>query len=200
MKPRSGFWVALTLLAACHKPQAEQQVAAEPKPCEAAPDQLPAPKRLGRVEGKYDLRMAATTGKSKGTTVDGKLRLAANDTAHLFRGGLGGGGATDTTTRYPYYGSAEIDLVAVDAVRPGELASFDPDLPGVLAIESPSAVMLRLGTESNRPGVVRFDGGYTVLRVRRLHPDGFDGDWSSGASMPVASGYFCAVRAADSTS
>jgi hypothetical protein len=198
MTIRLGLWLSLAILMACHKPQAEQQVAAEQKPCESASDELPAVTSLGRVEGQYHLRMAATTGKNKGATVDGRLRLAPNDTTHLFRSRMGG--VPDTTTRYPFYGSVEIDLGAVDAVKPGDLTSLDPDLPGVLAIESPNAVMLRLGTESNRPGVVRFDGGYTVLRVRRVQADGFDGSWSSGASMPIAGGYFCAVRMADSAS
>jgi hypothetical protein len=189
------LWLILAVSAGCHKPQAEQKVAAEEKPCESVPDGLPAVTSLGRVEGQYHLRMAATTGKSTGAAVDGRLRLAPNDTTHLFRSRLGG--VRDTTTRYPFYGSVEIDLEAVDAVRPGELTSFDPDLPGVLAIESPNAVMLRLGSESNRPGVVKFDGGYTVLRVLRVEADGFDGSWSSGASMPVAGGYFCAVRVAE---
>jgi hypothetical protein len=198
MSIRPGLWLILFTLVACHKPQAEEQVAAEQKPCEPGPDDLPAVTGLGRAAGHYHLRMAATAGKHKGATVDGRLRLARNDATHLFRTRLGG--VRDTTTRYPFYGSAEIDLAAVDAVLPGDLASFDPDLPGVLAIQSPKSVMLRLGTESNRPGVVRFDGGYTVLRVRRVRADGFDGSWNSGASMPVAGGYFCAQRMADSSS
>ncbi len=197
MSTRPGVWLIVALLMGCHKPQAEQPVAAESK-CESIPDELPAVTSLGRLEGHYHLRMAATAGKNKGATVDGRLRLAPNDTTHLFR--TRPGGVRDTTTRYPFYGSAEIDLAAVDAVEPGDLTSFDPDLPGVLAIESPNTVMLRLGTESNRPGVVRFDGGYTVLRVRRVQADGFDGNWNSGASMPLSGGYFCAVRMADSSS
>jgi hypothetical protein len=42
--------------------------------------------------------------------------------------------------------------------------------------------------------VVRFDGGYTALRVRELNPDGFAGNWESGAPMPAARGHFCATR------
>jgi hypothetical protein len=198
MSIRPGLWLILTALAACHKPQAEQQVAAEQKSCEAPPDSLAAAASLGKAEGHYRLRMVATAGKNKGATVDGRLRLAPNDPTHLFRNRMSG--VRDTVTRYPFYGSAEIDLAAVDAVKPGELASFNPDLPGVLVIESPRSVMLRLGTESNRPGVVRFDGGYTVLRVRRVGGDGFNGIWNSGASMPLGGGYFCAVKMADSSS
>jgi hypothetical protein len=198
MNTRPGLWLLLAAFIACHKPQAEQRVGAEQKPCEAPPDSLPPVATLGQAEGHYRLQMAATAGQRKGAAVDGRLRLAPNDTTHLFRSRPGG--VRDTTTRYPFYGSAEINLAAVDAVKPGDLASFDPDLPGVLAIETPKSVMLRLGTESNRPGVLRFDGGYTVLRVRRVEADGFDGSWSSGASMAVAGGYFCAVRVADSTS
>jgi hypothetical protein len=196
MSSRPGLWLFLTALAGCHRPPAEEQVAAKGKPCEAPSDSLTAVTTLGKAQGHYRLTMAATAGKQKGARVDGRLRLAPNDARHLFRSRLGG--TRDTVTRYPLYGSADIDLGAVDAVKPGELSSFNPDLPGVLAIETPKSVMLRLGTESNRPGVVRFDGGYTVLRVQRVQGDGFDGTWNSGASMPVAGGYFCAVRMADS--
>jgi hypothetical protein len=196
MRAGPPFWLLLGAIVGC-KPQAEQQVSAENKPCVAPSDSLAAVTTLGKAQGHYRLTMMATAGKQKGAKVNGRLRLAPNDARHLYRSRLAGG--RDTVTRYPFYGSADIDLTAVDAVKPGELTSFNPDLPGVLAIQSPKSVMLRLGTESNRPGVVRFDGGYTVLRVRRVQSNGFDGTWNSGASMPLAGGYFCAVKMADST-
>jgi hypothetical protein len=55
--------------------------------------------------------------------------------------------------------------------------------------------MLRLGSVANRRDVVRFDGGYTALRVRELNADGFAGSWESGTRTPSARGYFCATRA-----
>jgi hypothetical protein len=196
MSARSGLWALLAVLMGCRQQQAQQQGRAEPEPCGPVAGELPAGSRLDGLEGGYRLRMAASTGQKKGATVDGHLRLEPNDTSHLFRSRLGG--TRDTTARYPYFGTAEIDLEAVDAIRPGDLASLDPDLPGVLAIESSNEVMLRLGSEANRSDVVRFEGGYTVLRVRRIGAHGFQGNWSSGGPMQTASGYFCAERAADS--
>ena len=54
----------------------------------------------------------------------------------------------------------------------------------------------RVRGQPERRGALR--GRYTVLRVRRIEADGFQGNWSSGGPMPTASGYFCAKRAADS--
>jgi hypothetical protein len=196
MSARSGLWALLAVLMGCRQQQAQQQGRAEPERCGPVAGELPAGSRLDGLEGGYRLRMAAITGQNKGATVDGRLRLESNDTTHLFRSRPGG--TPDTTARYPYFGTAEIDLEAVDAVRPGDLASLDPDVPGVLVIESPTEVMLRLGSEANRSDVVRFDGGYTVLRVRRIEADGFQGNWSSGGPMRTSGGYFCAERAADS--
>jgi hypothetical protein len=197
MSQRSGLWALFAVLMACRQQQAEQQGRAEPERCGPVAGELPVGSRLDGLEGGYRLRMAAITGQNKGAAVDGRLRLEPNDTGHLFRSRLPGG-TRDTTARYPYFGTAEIDLEAVDAVRPGDLAALDPDAPGVLVIESPNEVMLRFGSEANRSDVVRFEGGYTVLRVRRIEADGFQGNWSSGGPMPTASGYFCAKRAADS--
>jgi hypothetical protein len=196
MSLHSGLWALLAVLLGCRQQQTQQQGRAEPERCGPVPAELPAGARLDGLEGWYRLEMAAVTGEHKGATVAGRLRLEPNDTTHLFRSRPGG--TRDTTARYPYFGTAEIDLEAVDAVRPGDLASLDPDAPGVLAIESPNEVMLRLGSEANRNDVVRFEGGYTVLRVRRIEADGFQGDWSSGGPMPTGSGYFCLERAADS--
>ena len=56
--------------------------------------------------------------------------------------------------------------------------------------------MLRLGSDANRLGVVRYDGGYFALTVRSLGPGGFAGTWASGGSKAGvgAEGYFCAER------
>jgi hypothetical protein len=168
MTLRLGFRAVavLAVLMGCRQQQAQQQAWAEPERCGPVTDELPAGSKLDGLEGGYRLQMAAVAGQNKGATVAGRLQLEPNDTTHLFRSRPGG--ARDTTTRYPYFGTAEIDLAAVDAVRPGDLASLDPDSPGVLLIEGPNEVMLRLGSEANRSDLVRFDGGYTVLRVRRI--------------------------------
>jgi len=108
--------------------------------------------------------------------------------------------AQDTTNSYPLYGSTDVGLEAVGAVA-GDLSSEDPARPGVLVIQMPprsdtsgARVLLRLGADANRQDLVRFDGGYTVLRVREIAGAGFAGDWESGAPLPRAGGHFCAVR------
>jgi hypothetical protein len=71
----------------------------------------------------------------------------------------------------------------------------DPASPGVLVIQSPGRVMLRIGSEANRRGVRRFDGAYTVLRVQQSTDQGFAGTWQSGLGVDQSSGHFCANRA-----
>jgi hypothetical protein len=103
---------------------------------------------------------------------------------------------------HPLYGSAELDLAAIDAVRVGSISSNDPAAPGVLVIERheragqpPRAeITLRLGSEANRRDRQRVDGGYTALRVRELGPSGFSGTWASGLLRERSAGYFCAVK------
>jgi hypothetical protein len=110
-------------------------------------------------------------------------------------------GVHDITTIYPVAGALDdIDPEALGATRTGALEAGDPLAPGVLGIErrtaagaSPS-ILLRLGSDANRRGVVRFDGGYFVLTVQRLQPRGFIGTWSSGSAGEKAAGYFCAER------
>jgi hypothetical protein len=110
-------------------------------------------------------------------------------------------GIRDTTTRYPVAGSADLDPAAIGATRTGDLGSLNPLAPGVLVIErhppradAPAEILLRLGAEANRRGVVRFDGGYFVLTIRRIADRGFAGSWASGTTGPGAEGYFCAER------
>ena len=87
-----------------------------------------------------------------------------------------------------------MDVEAVAALRPGDLSSRDPQAPGVLVIQEDGGLLMRLGSEANRRGVLRFDGGYTVLRVDRATADGFAGTWSSGQMEVQAAGEFCARR------
>ncbi len=69
-----------------------------------------------------------------------------------------------------------------------------PDAPGVLVIESPGRVMLRLGSEANRTGVRRYDGAYTALQVQQVTDKGFAGSWQSGVAAEQSGGHFCAKR------
>ena len=148
------------------------------------------------LAGEYRLHL--TSDSAKGQKVEGLLRLLASDVSSPRR--TGPYGIPDTTHRYPLVGTAELDLAAVGAVAPGGTTSSDPAAPGVLVIErvgAPSAaerILLRLGSQANQAERLRFDGGYTVLRVRQLDREGFRGDWESGAPLPQAHGHFCASR------
>lgn len=104
------------------------------------------------------------------------------------------GGAPDPVASMPVYGTADIDLEVVGGLRLGDLSSTDPTMPGVGAYQRPGDITLRLGSETNRRGVVRFDGGFMALRVREVTPDGFRGTWASGVTGQDATGYFCATR------
>ncbi len=105
-------------------------------------------------------------------------------------------------TRVPLYGAVEIALEEVGAVVAGALGSLEPAAPGVAVLEihdgadGPiSDLILRLGSEANRRDVVRFDGAFTALYVRRIESSGFAGRWASGVpGEEPAGGHFCAVR------
>jgi hypothetical protein len=127
--------------------------------------------------GAFALTLVALTGPRAGERAAGSLALLRADTLH--------------------YGSAEIDLAAVGAVGSGALATSDPLAPGVRVFAVPGNILLRLGADANNPREIRFEGSYTVLRVRELGAAGVRGVWVSGAVEEVASGYFCATRGPD---
>ena len=104
------------------------------------------------------------------------------------------GGAPDPVASMPVYGTADIELEAVGGLRLGDLSSTDPTMPGVGAYQRPGDITLRLGSETNRRGVVRFDGGFMALQVREVTDQGFRGTWASGVTGRDATGYFCATR------
>jgi hypothetical protein len=135
---------------------------------------LPADARADGLVGPFSLTVVAVTGPKAGQRALGSLALLRADTLH--------------------YGSAEIDLTAVGAVGSGVLATTDPEAPGVRVFAVPGNIMLRLGADANNPREIRFEGSYTVLRVRELDAARMRGVWVSGAVEEVASGYFCATR------
>lgn len=194
MNARIWPWVALGLCLGCRSLPA----GADPRPCSALTSSLPAEASTDGLAGRYRLQLVASSGPDSGGVAAGELELVPYDAASRRRTAPLGAG--NTSTLYPLYGSTDVSLDAVGAVA-GELGSLDPAGPGVLVIRmaprSQSAgarVLLRLGVEANRAGRLRFDGAYTVLRVREIADDGFAGDWDSGAPLPRARGHFCAVR------
>lgn len=180
---------AALLLAGCGGANAGQSDPQACAPVETA-DSAVAATGLG---GEYTLRLIATSGAKRGAAAQGRLALMSQDSARR-RLELPGG-SHDTTYRFPLYGTAEVDFDSVGAVVPGDAASPDPLRPGVLVIERPGRVMLRVGSEANQWGLRRFDGGYTALQVRRVTAQGFAGTWQSGVGLEQSGGHFCAFKA-----
>ncbi len=163
----------------------------------------PSERRAGTATpspGQYQLRLVATSGAKTGAAVEGTLMLhpQSKTLRHLTRLD----GIRDTAVTLPLYGSADLNLAAVDAVSVGSITSVDPMQPGVLVVErrggfgraASPAIVIRLGSEANRRDRQRFDGGYMALRVREASPERIVGTWSSGVRMEQSAGYFCAVR------
>lgn len=171
---RGGLRTALAAaiaIGACRAPRPGVAPGDCPPP---AATMLRADARADSLVGPFSLTVVARTGLKAGQRAAGSLTLLRDDTLQ--------------------YGSAEIDLAAVGAVGSGALATADPAAPGVRVFAVPGNIMLRLGADANNPREIRFEGSYTVLRVRELDAAGMRGVWVSGAVEEVASGYFCATR------
>lgn len=149
----------------------------------------------GRV-GDYRLTMVERVDGTPTRTVEGSLVLLTQ--VAPFRLFEGSGGESIPGVTSPLFGSTDINLEAVGAVRVGDLSSLDPAAPGVLVIESETgtspSILLRFGSEANRRDLVRFDGGYAVLTVIEIATGSFGGTWSSGVRGPDAEGFFCATE------
>ena len=160
---------------------------------------LPADASLEGRAGEYRLTMVEEVdGDPDGATTrtaEGSLLLF--DQMDVLREFAGGAGGPVPGVTSPLYGSTDVDVEAVGAVRVGSLSSEDPASPGVLVIESETgaspSILLRLGADANRRTLVRFDGGYTVLTVVEVGEESFSGIWSSGVRGPDSEGFFCAT-------
>lgn len=180
---------AVALIAACSGANAGQ---ADPQAC--APVSAPAADVAATgLAGEYTVRLIATSGAKEGASTGGRMALMEQDSA--YRSLQRADGSVDTTFSFPLYGTAEVDFASVGATTPGDAGSTDPLSPGILVIERPGGVMLRVGSEANRRGVRRFDGGYTVLQVQQVTDEGFAGTWRSGVGLEESGGHFCAVKA-----
>lgn len=193
MSRHTPIGLALLLVAACHGRTGQ----AAPDSCEPTAEDLSPSMPADSLAGSYRLRLVAADAAE--TTVAGTLTLLRAAAEHQHRPGPAG--TADTTHRYPLIGAADADLASLRAVAPGGIASLDPAAPGVLVIErtggppgAPGRILLRLGSDANRADQVRFDGGYTILRVRRADERGFVGGWESGSPRGTVSGHFCAQR------
>jgi hypothetical protein len=180
---------AVAVFAACGGAKAEP---ADPQACAPVEDPAPGVAATG-LAGEYTLRLIATSGTKNGGSTGGRLALMEQDSAH--RSLERSDGSVDTTFTFPLYGTAEVEFEAVGAIVPGDAGTPDPLSPGVLVIERRGGVLLRVGSEANRRGMRRFDGGYTVLEVQQVTDGGFAGTWRSGVGLEQSGGYFCAARA-----
>lgn len=143
--------------------------------------------------GAYTVALLATDG----ARVDGALTLVPQ--SEELQTIIGPGGEPAPNTRIPLYGWIDVDLAAMGAVVPGDAGSRDPEAPGVALLESRMGdqapdILLRIGSEANQRGVIRFDGAFTVLRVTEAGTDGFRGRWNSGVGTQRSEGTFCAFR------
>ena len=202
--------VALLMFAACSAADGDRSSPADsdgPSPtaaaaAEEAPACLPPVGSLavdaslaGRA-GEYRLTMVEETDGNPSRRAEGSLTLLAQAESLRRFPGSAGGSIPGVTS--PLFGSTDVNIEGVGAVRVGSLSSQDPESPGVLVIESETgaspSILLRFGSSANRRDVVRFDGGYAVLNVVEISAESFSGTWSSGARGPEAEGFFCATR------
>lgn len=151
------------------------------------------------LAGEYELRLYATFGPRLGATVTGRLTLQAQSEALMAVPDVDGTPLPGASM--PLYGSAAVNLDGVGATAAGDLGDADPRAPGVGVYaqagqgDIPPGLTLRLGTEANRRGQVRFDGTYMSLMVRDSGAEGLSGEWhSGGVEGEEASGRFCATR------
>jgi hypothetical protein len=191
----SGRSLAVAVLVGCSGAAG----GATPEECAPVTAEIPASGTVTPAVGEYQLRLVATSGAKTGASVEGTLSLQPQPDALRYRTGLGG--TVDTSVVHPLYGSADVDLAAVDAVSVGSTTSKDPMQPGVLVVERHTSgddasieIVVRLGSEANRRDRQRFDGGYTVLRVRHVSDKRMAGTWASGITAERAAGYFCARK------
>jgi hypothetical protein len=147
------------------------------------------------LPGSWRLTLVATAGPKAGTRVEGTMTLQARDPAVRRMESPG-----STVITVPIFGTTDVALEEVGAVRIGNVESADSSQPG-LAIwvsevpdRSVSAV-LRIGQEALRTDIVRFDGGYTALFLQEVSSSSIRGGWKSAVTpMESSSGHFCAVR------
>jgi len=160
-----------------------------------------APKARARdLAGSFRIVLVGESSEFRGDRVEGTLELLTHDSAAqavVMPDGVRVEGAT-----MPLYGALDAAIEQVGGSRVGEATSLDPSGPGVAVFEqalgapadSQLTITLRVGSDANRSGVIRFDGAFMALYVKNIGPLGFRGSWSSGGRGPVNSGYFCASR------
>ncbi len=162
--------------------------------CEPAEGTLEPGMTAAELAGTYGVTLVAS-GADAGTQTEGTIELRRQ--LESLRDVLSPAGDPLPNTTAPLYGTAEIDVEPIGAVRMGDFGSLDPERPGVLVLEQSGRITLRLGSEANQRGIVSFDAGYFALFVQGVSEEGFAGNWASGVENRRVEGYFCAVRTGD---
>ena len=190
-----GWMIALLMVTGCSRADGDGPPAPAPT-CVRPEGLLSADASLEGQAGEYRLTMIQEVDGTATRTAEGSLLLLNQvETLRQFAGSAGGSIPGVTS---PLFGSTDVNVEDVGAVRVGSLSSEDPVSPGVLVIESETgaspSILLRFGSDANRRTLVRFDGGYTVLTVVQITAESFSGTWSSGALGLNSEGFFCATR------
>ena len=190
-----GWMIALLMVTGCSRTDGDGPPAPAPT-CVRPEGLLSADASLEGQAGEYRLTMVEEVDGTATRTAEGSLLLLNQvETLRQFAGSAGGSIPGVTS---PLFGSTDVNVEDVGAVRVGSLSSEDPVSPGVLVIESETgaspSILLRFGADANRRTLVRFDGGYTVLRVVQITAESFSGMWSSGALGLASEGFFCATQ------
>lgn len=166
--------------------------------CVASTGSLGAGATLRGRQGEYSLTMVGGAQGAEARSTQGGLVL--HQQSAEMRVFQGSDGSAIPGVASPLFGTTDIQVQEVGALRIGSLSSGDPAAPGVLVIESQTAqgpsILVRLGSDANRRDLQLFDGGFTVLELGEINDDGFKGRWTSGAQGSRTSGYFCVERAA----
>ena len=172
--------------------------------CEPSEQSLSADATLSDRAGRYRIMLVPDSTGTAHRVVSGlltlRLQLQESDSTQESDPTQESDSTSDPSA--PLYGFTDIDPEAVGAHRVGDPGSRDPSAPGVLVLEREEygrrVITLRLGSNANRRDVVRYDGPYTVLRVRKSDEDGFAGSWRSGSGsgldLSVTTGHFCAWK------
>jgi len=165
--------------------------------CEPTDARLSSDLTIEHLAGDFDITFVATSANAADRSVATTISLHPTDADHRQVMMPGDRPAPDVIT--PYYGTLESNLRDVGAVDVGDVQSLDVSQPGALVLYSGyeagnPQITIRFGSEANRYGSVRFDGGYFVLRVQELTEIGIRGTWASGVTGNDVEGYFCATK------
>ena len=172
-------------------------------PCSSVSQSVKSLKKFNLKPGKYRVTLVAISGKKKGASTTGDLRLISTSKNDISPKTGNSAYDAENLAETPLYGSIAIDFAAVNAPVSKLSGSLDPIYPDVLVriidfagIDGQPAVVI--GSEGNRrDGVSTLDGRGIGLFVQEIRDTGFAGKWDAWGIVHGGSGYFCAYRYSD---